>query len=255
MDYINLGRWGIEGIKRMIQEASSIGTIQEKIALISGCFLGTPYKASTLIGNGETEEVFVINLESVDCFTFIDYVEAMRLSNDFHDFKRRLKFVRYRSGIVSYTKRNHFFTDWIEYNKSVVDITRRVGGDNVFFTEKILNIKEDGTYILKGIEPHLKTIFFIPPCHIKTCALPYIQTGDYCGIYSESPGLDVSHVGIIIKTPDEIFFRHASSNEKHKKVIDEKFIDYIEKKSGVVILRPILIQSPYPYVLSHPLRY
>jgi len=62
------------------------------------------------------------------------------------------------------------------------------------------------------------------------------QTGDYIGIYSDLPGLDVSHVGIVVKDGPNINFRHASSAAR--KVIDEDFSEYIAGKPGIVVLRP-----------------
>ena len=76
----------------------------------------------------QTPEVLTINLAGVDCFTLLDYVEAMRLSASFDDFKKNLKKIRYQSGIVDYQHRNHFFTDWIEFNSDLVaDVTKQIG--------------------------------------------------------------------------------------------------------------------------------
>jgi hypothetical protein len=65
-----------------------------------------------------------------------------------------------------------------------------------------------------------------------------MRTGDYVGIYSEIKGLDVSHVGIVIKDGDKIYLRHASSQKKQRKVVDQDFKDYIFKKPGIIVFRP-----------------
>ena len=49
----------------------------EVISRVSSAFLGTPYQADTLIGGADTPEVLVANFNHVDCFTLIDYVEAL----------------------------------------------------------------------------------------------------------------------------------------------------------------------------------
>jgi len=59
------------------------------------------------------------------------------------------------------------------------------------------------------------------------------------GVYSELPGLDVSHVGIIVKK-GKTFLRHASSREQCEKVIDQPLDEYIEGKAGIIILRPLM---------------
>ncbi|MDY1700868.1 DUF1460 domain-containing protein [Klebsiella pneumoniae] len=45
------------------------------------------------------------------------------------------------------------------------------------------------------------------------------------GIYSTKRGLDVSHVGIIIKDHNNIWFRNASSLAKNRKVVDSPLLD------------------------------
>ncbi|MCX8022332.1 MAG: DUF1460 domain-containing protein [Syntrophorhabdaceae bacterium] len=238
-EYINLGRWGVEGVEGIIEKASAFEAIQDKIDYISRCFLGIPYRESTLIGSAEEREVFVIDLEGADCLTYIEYVEALRLSHNFYDFREELKNIRYRSGVVSYSTRNHFFTDWRENKKKhVEDVTGIIGMDKAYNRRKLLNIREDGSLILKGIPPFAREVWFIPGFHVNGM-IDSLETGDYCGIYSEDPGLDVSHVGIIIKKEGGILLRHASSKEGKRRVLDEAFLSYIKDIPGIIILRPL----------------
>lgn len=233
----NLGRWSCEELDVLIRKASGIRDIGNRIAFLSGQFLGIAYEESTLVGAVETPEAFVINLKGVDCFTFIDYIEAMRLSGSFSEFRDTLKKVRYRSGRVAVENRNHFFTDWKAHNAaSVFDVTEALGEDRAIAVRKRLNQKEDGTFFVPGIAPQDRKIQYIPSEAVDSALMDRLMTGDYAGIYSGLPGLDVSHVGIIIKEKETIFFRHASS--KHRKVVDEDFRDYISGKPGIVVLRP-----------------
>jgi hypothetical protein len=64
--------------------------------MISEEFLGIPYRGFTLVGDREIPERLVIDLEGMDCFTFLDYVEAIRLSRSADDFPHALIGVRYR---------------------------------------------------------------------------------------------------------------------------------------------------------------
>ena len=66
-----------------------------------------------------------------------------------------------------------------------------------------------------------------------------LLTGDYVGIYSRMPGLDVSHVGIIIKDRDSTYLRHASSEKEQRKVIDQDFKKYVSATPGILVLRPM----------------
>ncbi len=233
-EQINLGKWSPKKLDSLLKEVSGLSLSGEKIKFLSRHFLNIPYMESTLTGSIGESEVFVINLEFVDCFTFIDYVEAMRLSNSFNKFKDCLDDIRYQDGKVQFEKRNHFFINWREYNSDIVeDVTTSVG--NSVRVEKELNDRGDGTSYLPGIAYIKSTINYIPSASIDNKVIDELKTGDYIGIYSDKPGLDVSHVGILIKGNDSTVLRHAS--QKHEKVVDEDFKDYIKNKPGIIVLR------------------
>lgn len=225
-------------LDNLLKESSAINDIGNRIDFLSRQFIGIQYQESTLIGNAHTPELFIINLEGVDCFTFIDCIEAMRISESFSEFKENLKRVRYRSGKVAYENRNHFFTDWIEYNSDLVeDITEHVSEGKSSQVKKILNQKDNGTCFLRGISCREIQIVYIPAGSVDDAVIEDLRTGDYIGIYSEKPGLDVSHVGIVIKNKNNVLFRHASKSSM--RVVDEDFLKYISGKPGIVVLRPM----------------
>jgi hypothetical protein len=118
----------------------------------------------------------------------------------------------------------------------VRDVTREVGGERVSRAKKTLNRKADGSPILPGIPERERRIAFVPSIRIDTGVMADLRTGDYAGIYTETEGLDVSHVGIIIRDGRRLLFRHASSVKR--KVLDQDFLPYISGKPGIVVLRP-----------------
>jgi len=234
-EWVNLGKWSREEIEGILQEASVIGRIPERISLISSAFLGTPYGESTLIGGSDEAEVLVIDLASMDCFTFIDYVEAMRLSSSFGDFRGHLTKVRYKRAVIAYGTRRHFFTDW-RYTDRVKDVTREIGARKAVRVARTLNRKADGSLILPGIPERERRITFVPSTSVDASVMESLRTGDYVGIYTQAEGLDVSHVGIVIRDGGRLLFRHASSIQR--KVRDQDFLPYISGKPGIVVLRP-----------------
>jgi hypothetical protein len=238
-EQILLGKWSEDKLDDLLREASSITDPGKRIDFISGQFLNIKYQESTLIGDMDTPEVFVINLEGLDCFTYLDYVEALRRSGSFSHFKENLKRLRYRSGEISFDKRNHFFTDWTEYNADLFqDVTADAGTGESKNVIKMLNDKSDGTFFLPGIPCIERKAAYIPAAEVDKTVIEKLKTGDYIGIYSEKPGLDVTHVGIIIKDLERVSLRHASSAQSHKKVIDQDFKEYMQNKPGIIILRP-----------------
>ena len=237
--HIILGKFSQEELDHIIYKSSKIKDIARRIDFLSGQLLDLDYIESTLIGDINTPEAFVINLEGVDCFTFIDYLEAMRLSNSFSEFTVNLRKVRYKSGKVVFENRNHFFTDWREFNSDFIDdVTEEIGAQRTIKVQKTLNEKKDGTYYIPGVRPVLREIKYIPSDKIDESVMNKLRTGDYIGIYSTKQGLDVSHVGISIKEGDKTYLRHASSLKKHRKVVDQDFKKYITGKLGIIVFRP-----------------
>ena len=238
---ITLGKWTKESLDELIRFGFTIQEIGERIDFLSSRFLDTPYGELTLVGDSHAPETFAVNLSRLDCFTFLDYVEAMRRSSSYTDFLRKLKDVRYKDSEVSYQKRNHFFTDWREQGRIFIDdITGLIGGCQAIRSHKILNRKEDGSLYLEGIPEVEREILYVPDVSIEEDIVKKLRTGDYLGIYADIAGLDVSHVGIFIRKRENVFFRHASSRENYRKVVDEAFYDYVKGKPGIMVFRPRL---------------
>ena len=238
-EIINTGKWTIHELDARLAQASKLKDTSESIDFISRQFLGVPYQEKALVGGMQTPEVFTINLAGVDCFTFLDYVEAMRRSKSFDSFKENLKKIRYQLGIVDYQHRNHFFTDWIEFNADLVaDVTEQIGADKTRKVIKILNGEAGAKQLLPGVARRKREISYIPSEALTDAIVKKLTTGDYVGIYTNRPDLDASHVGIAIWSGNKLLIRHASSNALHRKVINEDFMKYVSSKPGVIILRP-----------------
>jgi hypothetical protein len=116
-------------------------------------------------------------------------------------------------------------------------VTALVGGENVRRVEKQLNGKEEGTLYLPGYPVKKREMALIPPEAVDESVLARLRSGDYVGIYSPLPGLDVSHCGIVVKRQGKVFLRHASS--RLKKMTDEELLSYLGEKKGLVVYRPI----------------
>ncbi|MEA9606734.1 N-acetylmuramoyl-L-alanine amidase-like domain-containing protein [Xanthomonas campestris pv. plantaginis] len=96
------------------------------IDVVSAQFLATPYRDHVLQGSATTPEKLIIDFTGLDCFTYLDYVEAARRSYSQQDFVNQLVLTRYVDGIVSFTHRKHFFSDWANRTYELAtDITAR----------------------------------------------------------------------------------------------------------------------------------
>lgn len=218
----------------IIAQSSKIADQGERIAFISEQFLGTKYQAGTMKGSIEEKEELVVNLEGMDCFTFLDYVEALRLSETAGDFTDNLKKVRYFSGEVTYKNRKHFFTDWISGEKNTVkDITPELPGS--ITVEKYINRKSDSKNWLKNLPQTMRMITFVPSNLVNKDVIKLLKNGDYVGVYTDKDGLDVTHTGIYIRNDSGIFFRNTSSIAGE--VTDYEFKDYMKDIKGIIVFR------------------
>lgn len=225
---IDLGQWNQESFDTFLKKEKSINEI-------SASFLNTPYKANVLIGSYNKKEELVIDFANLDCFTYIDYVEAIKESKNYKEFKENLVKIRYKKSQITYENRNHFFTDWITQN-GFKNITSKVS-QNSKKTTKYLNKKDDKNLYLKGININKREFEYLEPQFVDKNFLQKLKNGDYIGIYTNLKGLDVTHTGIIIKKDGKTFFRHASSKKSNRKVVDKLFVDYVKKTPGILVLR------------------
>ncbi len=234
----DLGGWTESDLDALLQDAQRLPAPGARIGFLSKQFLGVPYRTATLAGSAAENERLVVNISGVDCFTFLDYLEAMRRSASHAEFVENLKNVRYRNGVVDYLARNHFFSDWPEHQPEFIsDVTAAVGGDSAVSIEKMLNVKADGSYWLAGIALRRRNVTFIPSERFDTKMLAKLQTGDYIGIYTDLAGLDVAHVGVIVKGPFMFYLRHASSAPGKMRVLDDELAHYLADKPGACVYR------------------
>ncbi|MDA5489843.1 DUF1460 domain-containing protein [Yersinia kristensenii] len=211
----------------------------EVINKVSADFLGTPYKANMLIGSPTKPEELVIDFRGLDCFTYLDYVNSLRKSKDTADFVQQLIATRYIDSDVSYKNRKHFFTDWSHQQPlNAQDVTARISSHAVTVT-KFLNQKKDGGEFIPTLGTVKRDVIYIPAEFINEAVVSQLKTGDYIGIYTKINGLDVTHTGIFIMTPDGPMLRNASSLKSNMKVVDSPFIQYVKDKPGIIVLRAL----------------
>ncbi|WP_067703016.1 DUF1460 domain-containing protein [Nocardia jejuensis] len=208
------------------------------IEALSSRFLGTPYVANMLIGSASQPEKLVIDTRGVDCFTYLDYVEAASRSGNRDEFVQNLIDTRYTGGTVDFRARKHFFSDWANTARvAATDVTGSLSPAAVT-VPKQLNAKGDGGSYLPGLPVVDRAITYIPSSAVGDNVIGGLRTGDYIGAYTDQPGLDVTHVGIFVMTPTGPVFRNASSLSANNQVVDSPFTDYVNTTPGIVVYRP-----------------
>jgi len=225
-------------VVQVLAAVTHLKTPAERIAAISGYFLGRPYAANTLVGGVNEDERLVVNLHEFDCFTFLDTVEALRRTDDPDRFIEMLRYVRYRGGDIAFVARRHFFSDWVaDQSLGIVDVTQQVAGVLSVKVKKLLNRRSEEYLWLPGLPVQDREVTYIPSANIDEGTLERLQTGDYVGFYTGQAGLDVSHTGLVVKYDGKVMLRHASSGEGKSRVLDEPLSDYLLNREGLIVYR------------------
>ena len=222
---------------------------------------GLPYVGQTLERN-KTERL-VVNLRELDCTTYIENVTALALCAmnnrpSFNDFCYYLQLLRYRDGIVSYTHRLHYFTEWIIDNTDK-KLVEEVNHQKLFTGRQTISVgfmshNPDKYPMLRAhpewvgniadTERYLngRTCKFIPKSQVTNDKLlrETIHDGDIIAIVTNRKGLDISHVGIAAWHKDGLHLLNASSI--HKKTVEEPmtmktYMDKHPSQSGIRVIR------------------
>lgn len=227
-------------------------------------FMGVPYVGGTL--DRDTCERLVVNTGELDCTTYVETVLALALctknhETTFDDYCRHLREVRYIDGEVAYTKRQHYFTVWMDANERQ-GIVKKVEHNPPFTATQMLNINYMSQHVsaykmlsahpewlpgIRAMEQSMngKRYQYIPKASLKPTAgnnktlRRYIKDGDIIAILTSKKGLDTTHIGIASWHADGLHLINASSI--HKKVVDEPklFYDYMNEHPSQIGIRVV----------------
>ena len=236
--------------------ASGFKSAGERTANIAMRFVGTPYVAHTLEGR---PEVLTVNLDELDCTTFVETVMALSYTvgegrSTWRDFLYNLQRLRYRRGEVNgYASRLHYISDW------VIDNTHRGN-----FREVTANFP--------AVAYQVRTIDFMSANRSKYPALaddsefermrsveigyrnhrfPYIKnsdlakkttmaelrSGDIVALVTKMKNLDVTHMGIIIKQEGVPYLLHASSTNGKVELTSVPLAGFMKRNPSLIGIR------------------
>lgn len=243
--------------------AMDFRTPGECVEWVASQFIGTPYVAGTLEGEApDYAEVLTVDLDHLDCTTFVDVALAMAYTigerrTSWRDFVYNLERFRYRGGHMGgYGSRLHYFSDWVIDNVHRGNVT-------------------DATTLFPAVHYQVKTLDFMSSNRSKYPAMtpdanyegiknaeigyrnhrfPYIKaqnvgakpvrqafrSGDVVAFLTKTPGLDVAHLGIIVVKEGVPYLLHASSSAG-KVVLNETPLEEVFRKnrsySGLRVIR------------------
>jgi hypothetical protein len=245
-------------------------SIGDLVVRIGETFIGTPYAPHTLEVPGE--EGLVIELEELDCVTFVENVLALaRFVRTAPDelmvaragsrqrpfFSGILEDIRYRGGeLKEYPSRLHYFSEWISDNHAtglVRDVSRELGGvaaaEPIDFmtthSDAYRQLGEDPAFLaeLREIEVRLSAQprYYIPEDRIAAVE-DRIQDGDIIAATSTVTGLDIAHTGIALWRDGRLHLLHAPLAGGVVQISEVPLAERIQRiggQDGVMVARPL----------------
>ncbi|MBQ7689660.1 MAG: DUF1460 domain-containing protein [Muribaculaceae bacterium] len=199
--------------------ASGLHDANALVAFYAQQLLGTPYLGHTLEGE---RELLTINIHELDCTTFVETLYALTRATldgrrSWRDYAASLESVRYRGGTMGdYASRLHYISEWIIDNNSrgnLVEAT--IDLPHMQYQVKTINfmtqhagsyqsLRNDPAMVerIRAVEEKLRSLrtpllkkSWLGRVDVKAA----LRTGDFVGLVTTIDGLDISHLGIIVK--------------------------------------------------------
>ncbi|WP_276910563.1 N-acetylmuramoyl-L-alanine amidase-like domain-containing protein [Hallella colorans] len=258
--------WRSDSIKvaRLLRKATLLDSGSNLLIYFARELRGLPYMGKTLERN--KEERLVINLRQMDCTTYVETVLALTMCakkgyTTFDQFVRNLRMVRYEDGEVTYPKRMHYFTHWINENIKKNIVAPIPEPQELFTATQTVKAYYMTTHAhrypmmaknkwmtreIRQMEQRItgKQYAYIPKSRLNDSATlrQTIKDGDIIAILTSRAGLDTSHIGIAVWHSDGLHMLNASS--VHQKVVEEPMLlkQYMMRhpsQIGIRVVRPL----------------
>lgn len=239
----------------------------ELVAAVGQRFLGADYEPGTLELPGP--ERLVVNLETLDCVTFVENVLALarlvraaprKVVGDVERFRaayrEELTRIRYRGGTLDgYASRLHYFSEWIadaEAKGLATNVSQALGGTADESPIDFMSTHPNAYPQLADpaalaritvVEARLSGVarFYLPADQIEAKA-DMIRTGDVVAATSTVPGLDVAHTGIAVWRDGALRLLHAPLVGSHVQLSDDTIAERIRRiggQDGIMVARPV----------------
>ncbi len=237
--------------------------IGELIPEIGEYFLGNEYVAHAL--EVTDEEKLIVNLRDLDCTTYAENLLALArtLKSDeltFEHYTKELENIRYRNGKRGdYPTRLHYFSEWIYNNAESNLVTTPADSFGERYPNRLnfmsthpnsyKHLKANQGFVTKISEQEKeiseRTYFYIPKEKIEE-NMSLLKEGDIIGLTTGIDGLDVVHVGVLVKMGSDFHLMHASQSNLKVEVSEKPITSFLtpdSKNTGIMIARPVDINK------------
>lgn len=210
------------------------GTPGARVEAFGRMFIDTPYVAHTLEVDSGQPEVLTVNIDGLDCTTFVETVAAMAKTvgegrSSWRDFVYNLENIRYRGGEMDgYGSRLHYIADWIvnnSYRGNLKDVTSNF--PKVNYATKSINFMSANRELYPALADSVQYARILSVENgYRNHRYPFVKTidlankatkaafrsGDIVALTTNMRNLDVTHMGIVVVVDGEPYLLHASSS-------------------------------------------
>lgn len=230
--------------------AAGLRSPEERVAYLAMQFVGIPYAAHTLEGE---PEMLTVRMDSLDCTTFAETMLALAQTagdrrHSWRDFVYNLRRLRYRNGEINgYPSRLHYNAEW-----AVDNIHRGNLKDATNLFPKISYVVRNIDFMSRHRDSYPALADSANFARVRSTEsgfrnhrFPYVKTGDlgnravreafHSGdvvalVASNVPGLDVTHMGIVIRDEaGELHLLHASLSKGRVSYEDQPLQEFMRK--------------------------
>ena len=216
---------------RILTSAVEATDFAGRISQFSGYLLGRPYVEGALGGGPDLPEEFRVSLDAFDCVTYIEVVMALALARTTDDFIDAIRRIRYESGKVDWSYRNHYMVDWASNNEQNGLIANVTTGPST--SEKTCTLD-----LIAGLPSKTISFRYFPNTALEA-VVERIETGDLIFFVSTRTTLDVFHTGLLLKGVGGPRLRHATRTANA--VIEQDLDEFMKTNimAGSILLRPL----------------
>lgn len=221
-------------MKRMWLDARSILGFSERLNYFSKILLDTPYNLGAT-GESYLDSVDakpLINIDSLDCVTYLEHVLAMSIAKNENEIFSILQKIRYKNGAINFVNRKHYLiADFV--NEGIFAKIMRLPGDTIvertmakktLFASKKIKYDKNDSPIKFSYLPYNRAVEMAA----KPYDGPFLVTG--IAFVAKQNNLDVTHTGFVIFSSNNLpVLRHAA----YKKQVQEILLkDYLNSRKN-----------------------
>jgi len=217
------------------QAAACDGPGPATVVTLGRGLLGTPYIRGGLEGPRDPATGLTMGLGEVDCMVYLEWLLAGNAlagrpaAGVTDSLAHSLLRVRFRHQRNRWDERHHFFSDWLDSGPRLKDAGSTFPGAR----QRTVNLNcGAGKRWVKGLPCREQTVWWVPPA---ASTLDSLREGDLIGLWAAKPGLDVTHVGVIVREGGRVLLMNASS--RAMKVRLEPLEEHPAWKRGILVFR------------------